>query len=106
MNIDNIPGLVARYIVLLFIGITNLLLGAYGLFYLVFSPLTVYPSYWIFNVLYDARLISSTVIFFKGYYATIIPACVAGSAYFLLLILNLTTPMGLKKRIYNLIYLF
>jgi len=46
------------------------------------------------------------VIFIKGFYATIIPACVAGAAYYFLLILNLTTPMGLKKRIGSILFLF
>ena len=46
-----------------------------------------------------------TTIFFKGYFASIVPACIAGAAYYLLLILNLTTPMDKKKRAYSLIFL-
>ena len=86
-----------RYFILFIVGISNLILGVYGVFYLIFTPLTVYPSYWILHSLYGASLMSGTVIFLKGYYATIIPACVAGSAYYLILILNLSTPMPLAK---------
>ena len=106
MNSSEASSLVTRYVIVLIVGILNLLLGTYGIFYIIFTPLTVYPSYWVFKILYGATLISQNVIFFKGYYATIIPACVAGSAYYLLLILNLTTPMNLGKRVLNLLYLF
>jgi exosortase/archaeosortase family protein len=47
-----------------------------------------------------------TTIFFNNYYASIIPACIAASAYYLLLILNLTTPMSLKKRFKVIIFTF
>jgi len=36
----------------------------------------------------------------------LIRACIAGSAYFLLFILNLSVPMKLKKRIYSLAFSF
>jgi len=96
--------LLVRYALLFVIGLANLLAGS-ALLYNIFAPLTLYPSYWLFNLLYGARLVSATVFFFKGYYIELIPACIAGSAYYLLLILNLTTKMEIKKRIYNLIYI-
>lgn len=96
-----------RYGILLVIGITNLIFLDKGLFYQVFTPLTVYPAYGVFSLLYDdALLFGAETIFMKGYYATIAPACVAGSAYYLLLILNMTTPMSLKKRLGCVIYIF
>jgi exosortase/archaeosortase family protein len=36
----------------------------------------------------------------------LVNACVAGSAYYLLLILNLATPMKLKKRAYSIMFSF
>jgi len=87
-----------RYLILIILGVPNLYL-----FYAVFTPLTIKPTFmflsWVDPMSY---LVAGTtnVIFFKGYFASIIPACVAGAAYYLLLILNLTTPMdSVKKRI-------
>lgn len=93
--------LLLRYFILIILGVPNLYL-----FYLIFTPATVHPVFWILNYLYDAVLYPGNVIFFKGYFASIIPACVAGAAYYLLLILNLTTPMSIKKRIGSIIFLF
>jgi len=36
--------------------------------------------------------------------AAIVPACVAGAAYYFLLILNLTTPMPLSKRLKTILF--
>lgn len=89
-----------RYILLVLIALGNL-----KLFYFIFKPLTVYPVYFTLKILYGGVLIGADTIFFKGYYAQIIPACVAGAAYYFLLMLNLTTPMHLKKRIYSLLFI-
>ena len=56
-------------------------------------------------MIYGATLLPGNVIFFEGLYASIIPACVAGAAYYLLLILNLTTPMDSKTRINSIFFL-
>lgn len=97
----------ARYLILLIFG----LLGFY-MIYLILTPLTVYFSFFFLKILFNANLVNyqtfwnpGNVIFFKGFYANIISACVAGSAYYLLLILNLTTPMGLNKRFKSIIFL-
>src|SRR3989344_5222536 len=83
-----------RYIILVIIALPNLFI-----FYRFFSPLTVYPSYFFINLLYDAHL-SGVNIFVKGLVIEIVDACVSGSAYYLLTILNLSTPnIKLKKRI-------
>ncbi|MEK6894058.1 MAG: pacearchaeosortase [Nanoarchaeota archaeon] len=114
--------LISRYILLLLFGLGNLLI-----FYLIFTPLTIYPVFWLIGLSGDASLLQgthtntcdffegtfleniacmNTTIFFKEFFASIIPACVAGSAYYLLLILNLSTPMPLNKRIKSIIFLF
>ncbi len=110
-----------RYILLLLLGLGNLFI-----FYLIFTPLTVYFVFWLIGLSGDASLLQgtytntcalfegtflenmacmNTTIFFKEFFASIIPACVAGAAYYLLLILNLSTPMPLNKRIKSIIFL-
>ncbi len=101
MNKRDLYLLVGRYSLLLIFGFFI------SIFYFIFTPLTVYSSFFILSkVMEEVRLVPevisfvnpATVIFFKGYFARIIPACVAGSAYYLLLILNLSTPMSYGKR--------
>jgi exosortase/archaeosortase family protein len=63
------------------------------LFYLVFTPLTAYPVYWLLGLFYEASLLSADIILINDLIAIeLIPACIAGAAYYLLLILNLATP--------------
>lgn len=113
--------LVYRYALLLLLGLGNLFI-----FYLILTPLTVYPVFWLIGISDEATLMSGTytrvcqlsegtfieklacirtTIFFRDYFASIIPACIAGSAYYLLLILNLTTPMNIRKRIKSLTFI-
>ena len=96
-----------RYGILLVVGVANLILGDSGLFYTLFTPITIDPVFYFLNIIYEGVTVFGTdTVFLGGYYATIIPACVAGSAYYLLLILNMTTPMSVKKRISCLIFVF
>ena len=99
MELKDINKMIFRYLLLIVLALGNLVL-----FYTIFRPLTVYPVYMVLKTLYSAVLVGQDTIFFKGY-AQIIPACIAGSAYYFLLILNLTTPMDLRKRIYSLLFL-
>ncbi len=93
--------LILRYAILVLIGLFNL-----GLFYIVFSPLTVFPVFGFLSLVFDnVSLIEGNVLFFDGFYARIIPACVAGAAYYLLVILNLTTPMTIGKSIASVSFL-
>jgi len=96
--------LLFRYLILILIGVPNLFL-----FYFIFTPLTVQPTFFVLSLIDPTSYIvenTNNVIFFKSYFASIIPACVAGAAYYLLLILNLTTPMSIKKRIGSIFFLF
>lgn len=91
-----------RYLALVLLGLFDL-----ALFYWVFTPLTVYPVYLILVAIGDGtRLLAGNLLFFNGMYAKIIPACVAGAAYYLLLILNLTTPMKIGTRAKSLGFMF
>lgn len=102
MNNRDGLGLFGRYVFLAVLGIFNL-----SLFYYVFTPLTVQPAFWILSMMYqNTNLLAGNIFFFDGFYAQIIEACVAGAAYYLLLILNLSTPMGVGKRIKSISFLF
>lgn len=98
----NVADILLRYFILLIVAIPGL-----WLFYFVFTILTVYPVYWILNIFFDAFLVfdinflSKTVIWINDFLPIeLIPACIAGSAYYLLLVLNLATPeIKIKTRI-------
>lgn len=93
--------LIARYMILLILPLTNLYL-----FYLIFTPLTVYPVYIILKLIYPLVLIGGNTLIVESFPITIIGACVAGAAYYLLTIVNLTTPMSPKTRLKSLLFLF
>jgi hypothetical protein len=79
-------------------------LNSLWLFYFIFTPLTLYPSYFLLNIFYDAAIEQSTIII-NGAMITLVDACIAGSAYFLLTALNFLTPnISLKKRISMLLF--
>jgi len=89
-------GFSIRYLFLLLVAIPNL-----GLFYYIFTPLTVYPSYWLFKLVFDASLYQNIILLDSSSIIEIVPSCVMGSAYYLLLILNLSVPeIKLKKRLF------
>lgn len=99
MQIKEARGLVIRYGILILLAFNNLYI-----FYLIFTPLTVYPVFWILNFLYGAQILIGNQIFFEGHYVELVGACIAGAAYYLLFILNLTTPMNIKKRIKSILF--
>jgi exosortase/archaeosortase family protein len=76
-----------RYFILILVAIPNL-----WLFYKIFTPLTLYPTYFILSLFFDVSLKGIIMSFPNNLFIEIIEACVAGSAYYLLLILNLSTP--------------
>ena len=85
---------VVRYVILIFIALPNLYL-----FYFIFTPLTVYPVYSLLKLFFDVSVTGTIINVVDGFPIEIISACVAGSAYYLLLILNLSTPkIKLQKR--------
>ena len=89
-----ISSILSRYLILIAVAIPNLYI-----FYLIFTPLTIYPVYFFLNLFYDASLLGNTITI-NFISIEIIQACVAGSAYYLLLILNLSTPnIKINKRI-------
>jgi len=91
---DKLSNIFLRYLILILIALPNLYL-----FYLIFTPLTIYPVYFILNIFFEAS-INQNIIQFSDSSIELISACIAGAAYYLLLILNLSTPkIKFKKRI-------
>lgn len=87
--------LIIRYSILVIIAIFG-----FNIFYWVFRPLTVYPVFWILDIFLETDLISPTILLLEDIAIEFIPACIAGAAYYLLLMLNLSTPkIELNKRI-------
>ncbi len=94
--------IIFRYLILILLA-----LPGFYIFYVIFTPLTVYSVYFIIKIIYNSNvtLLKDNVIFLQKVLINIIPACIAGSAYYLLLILNLSTPMQIKKRVKSLSFL-
>jgi hypothetical protein len=83
-----------RYLIVFLASISNL-----AIFYAIFSPLTLYPSAFFLGIFQDVQIMNN-FIFIKSVVIEISKACVAGSAYYLLLLLNMiTSNIKLKKRI-------
>ena len=91
-----------RYLILILVALPGL-----WIFYFVFTPLTIYPVYFFFGLFSEVSLIGNILIINKGLAVEFIRACIAGSAYYLLLILNLSTPkINLIKRIKIVVLVF
>ena len=92
---------IIRYSILLVIGIIGT-----PFFYSIFTFLTIEPVYLLLNIFFNPSLISNIIII-NNLPIEIIGACVAGSAYYLLLILNLSMPrIKFGKRIMLLLFSF
>lgn len=93
--------LVIRYAIILLAGLGNL-----WVFYKIFTPLTIRTVAFFFS-LFTKTSISGNLIITQKVILEIIPACVAGSAYYLLLILVLAAPnIKLPKRIKIILFSF
>ncbi|HTY44277.1 MAG TPA: pacearchaeosortase [Patescibacteria group bacterium] len=91
-----------RYFILIIAAIPNL-----WIFYSVFTPITVYFVYFLLHFFFQASLSGSTILLQNHFSIELIEACIAGSAYYLLLILNLSIPkINLKNRIKILFFCF
>jgi len=71
--------------------------------YWILTPLTVYGTGFLLKIFYNVYIFNDMITIFPVTIIQIIPPCVAGSAYLLLLILNLTVPMRPKIRIYSIL---
>lgn len=72
----------------------------------IFLPLTTKPVYFLLDIFFDVSLDGSKIIL-PGVCIQIINACVSVSAYYLLIVLNLSTPeINLAKRMYMILFSF
>jgi len=84
----NLSNIFLRYLLLIISSFSGL-----WIFYKIFTPLTIYPVSFILGLFYHSELILSTTILVNFEVPIeLIRACIAGSAYYLLLIFNLSTP--------------
>ena len=98
----NILDIVSRYLILVLTSLSGL-----WLFYFIFTSLTIYPVYFLVNLLFEDVSLFGEIMIVNGVAIEFIRACIAGSAYYLLLILNLSTPkINLKKRVTMILFSF
>jgi len=99
---NSLSDLGLRYFILLVIGIIGT-----PFFYFAFTFLTVNSVYFLLNLFSNPSSLISNTIMLQNVPIEIIGACVAGSAYYLLLILNLSIPnIALKKRLLIILFSF
>lgn len=92
---NNYFSIFLRYLLIIAVAVPNLYL-----FYLVLTPLTFYPVYLLLNLFFNPIITSSISFSLGSIPIEIIDACVAGSAYYLLFMLNLAIPnISFSKRI-------
>jgi len=72
-------------------------------FYKLLLLPTIYSVKFLLESFYETSVLGNLILV-NSMRIEIIPACVAVSAYLLLLILNITTPMNLKKRTISIIF--
>jgi len=86
--------IILRYLFLALIAIPG-----FDFFYFIFLPLTKFPVFYLLGFFYEPFILENT-IFILGRSIEIVNACVAGSAYYFLLMLNFSTPnIKWKKRL-------
>ncbi|MEK6914191.1 MAG: pacearchaeosortase [Nanoarchaeota archaeon] len=91
--------ILSRYLILLLIVLISPLIIVF-----ILKPLTIKLSVFLLDIFYNISINRNLIIINYKTYISIIDACIAGSAYLLLLILNLTTPMKENIRIKSFIF--
>lgn len=97
----NIIDFFIRYLIILLTGLGNLYI-----IYLILTPITLYTTFILLNLFGEIHLFNNS-FWFNNNIFVLVPACIGGSAYYLLLILNLSTPdIKLSTRIKILFFSF
>ncbi|MCX6748424.1 MAG: pacearchaeosortase [Candidatus Pacearchaeota archaeon] len=91
--------LASRYLFLVILGL-NL-----WLFYYLLTPITVIPSFYLIKLFTQTSLSGITITIGLAS-IKLVSACIAGSAFYLLLILNLTCRIKLLVRVKSIIFSF
>ena len=90
-----------RYLALL------ILMFSTPIIYSIFFPLTLYPVVFLLKIFTNVSLEANNMLILgNNTFIQIVPACIAASAYLLLLMLNLAVPMKGKIRIYSILLSF
>ncbi len=98
----NFTEIFVRYFILLLVP-----LNSWWIIFFIFTPLTIYPVFAILGFFFNTITINNVITINNLIPIEIIRACIAGSAYYLLLILNLSTPgIKIKKRIIMILFAF
>lgn len=83
-----------RYLLVALVALPGL-----AIFYSIFKPLTVHPSYWILDLIFQTvSLEGNSILIGSDFVINIINSCVAGSAYYLLFALNMSVPNKCFKK--------
>lgn len=94
-------GIFIRYFLMIISSISGLFI-----FYAIFTSLTLFPVFFLLNIFFDV-FIKGINIYFDSFVVAIIKSCVAGSAYYLLFVLNLSVPnIKISKRIKMIFFAF
>lgn len=106
MKVNNKTNLFVQSIFLRYILALLLAFNGLFLFYLVLTPLTIYPVFFILKIFFKESILNfaNNSISIENLQIDIIKPCIAGSAYYLLTLLNFLTPMLLRTRIRALFY--
>lgn len=100
MNTNDLLSVILRYSILIILA-----LGNFFLISKIFGPLTIKTSFFILSRIFSISLIGNSFGACGLGIVEIISACVAASAYFLLITLNLSTPqIKIQKRILSIIF--
>ena len=100
---NNLLKIFIRYLIIVLIAIPNLFI-----FYFIFTPATIYPLLGLFKIFFKEVLLIDRIFQISDkFFIEIIRACIAGSAYYLLFILNFSIPkIKIEKRIKMLLFSF
>lgn len=100
-NLKEVVDISLRYSILILLAFPSL-----WVFYFLFTPVTIYFTYLLFTLFFDTIFVNNIIIV-NSIPIELIKACIAGSAYYLLLIFNLSVPnIKLKKRIKMILFSF
>ena len=95
-------GIPVRYFILILVALFDL-----WIFYEIFTPLTIYPVYFIAKLFSSTILMGNTILVNGLVPIQLIKACIAGSAYYLLFILNMSIPkIKIEKRVKMILFSF
>ncbi|MCL6500522.1 MAG: pacearchaeosortase [Candidatus Pacearchaeota archaeon] len=94
--------ILSRYLLGVIVSIVSI---SVPIFYWIFRPLTVWPTFFVLDIFYEPLLNGIESIAIGNFNIEIVDACIAGSAYLLLFILNvLTREISFKKRIFVFVF--